>query len=270
MRDRRWLLRDLRSEEAEVRRRASAELRGEPGAGAEVADLLLDDPGAAVAGDVLDLLGELADPATGEVLRWFADGDDRFELVWRARHALDAIAGLVAPGRSDPGTRGARYVVEALTWRNPPQWAVPGPALDGWAVTVSPTFHPDLLLTLTATEVSVRRSHRSLHGPFRDAGSWNPSVSRIVMATGPEVIGRLHDRALTGFAEDVDRRPWRDGIALGGFRYERGEVRELPRRQLAGGPLLDLVATVRTLGLEAAPDESFRAALRDLGADLQE
>jgi hypothetical protein len=274
MRDRRWLLQDLRSDDEEVRRRASAELRRERDAGADVADLLLGDPGGAAAGDILDLLGELADPASGEVLAWFAEGDDRLELVRRARHALDVVAGLVAPGRSDPlarlRTHGAGHVVEAMTWRNPPHWAVPGPALDGWAVTVSPAFHPELLLTLTATEASVRCSRGSLHGPFGGADGWNPSVSRIVIATDPAVIERLHDRALAGFTDATEDSSWRDGLALAGFRHERGEVRELPRRQLAGGPLLDLLTTARTLGLAAAQDEADREALRMLGPYLHE
>jgi hypothetical protein len=274
MRDRRWLLWDLRSDDQDVRRRAAAELRHERDAGAEVAELLLEDPGGAVAGDILDLLGELADPAADEVLRWFADGDDRFELVWRARHALDASAGLVAPGRSDPvtrlgGTHGARYLVEAMTWRAPTHWSTPGPALDGWTVTMSPTFHPELLLTLTAAEASVRCSRRSLSGPFGGGDGWNPSVSRIVVATDPAVIGRLHDRAVTGFAEETGDRSWRDGLVLGGLRYEGGEARELPLRQLTGGPLLDLVATARTLALAAATDASDTDALRDLGAYLR-
>jgi len=266
------LISHLRSPNEDVRRRASAQLAKstDPAAHAKVADLLAD-PWASVTAAAVDILCDLAAPSTADALQQFADEDDRFDLVWRAHHALDAIEGRIPPGRPKAADMMRAYspefVVDALTWRHPDDWSVPGSDLDGWIIAVLPSFHPELLLVITDREVAIWFGQHSLWESIEEHGRWYPSAYRMVLTEDVSIVEEFTALATAGF-DGADDAFGADGLTLGGWRLETGDRHRLPRTWLSGGPLAELLTTMRTLGMEAARHELKFDPLQDLGTYL--
>jgi hypothetical protein len=262
----------LRSPNEDVRRRASAQLAksSDPNTGARVAELLSDSVGWAVAAAV-DILGDRADAETTDALERFADIDDRFDLVWRARHALQAIAGRVPPGRPDAAAMRRAYspefVIDAMTWRSAADWTLPGPDGDGFVIAVLPPFHAELLVVVSHGGVALWFQQSPLWAGIHEHGRWYPSAYRMVLTDDRTTVEQFGALVETGF-DGEDSAFGADGVTLGGHRVESGKRRPLPQRWLTEGPLAELLLAVRTLGMDVASHELEFDRLQDLGVYL--
>jgi hypothetical protein len=236
---------------------------------------LLGHPFGSVVKDALRLLSALAEPSCIPKLEEFIGRDDRFELVWLARNALAVAQGETerrpADGRTRQVAYGADLVAEGILWSfaragdrdRRTRVALPGvDGVDGLVLVAMPSFHPELLVTVTGDEVAVWFAHDSYWKAVVDDGMWPAGGSRLLVSSDPSIAAGLRELIAEGF-EAQEAGVVVDGLRIGGYRIDAGNRTVLPVRPMLG-PLVTGIDTVRTLGMRAATDESSYRSLADL------
>jgi hypothetical protein len=196
----------------------------------------------------LELLAARPDPSAIEALERFADVDNRFDLVWLARHALSVNRGDAPPGIPTASTRSRAYgpnvVYESLTWNGHRTSDHPPTRGDDFAVVVMPSFHVEMLVTIGPTDARVWIGHESIWRSI-NSGSGFPSGSRVsVLTTDSGELAELTRLSSDGF--DHPRGLGLDGVQFGRIRFGNTEQVETSWQNPR---LIEFLALVRSLGL---------------------
>jgi hypothetical protein len=218
-----------------------------------------------VTNQALELLAARPDPSAIEALERFSAGDNRFDLVWLARHALSVIRGDAPSGIPTDSTRSRAYgpnvVYESLTWDHRNTNDFPAARGDELVVIVMPSFHVEMLVTIGPTDARVWIGHESIWRSI-NSGSGFPSGSRVsVLTTDSGELAELTQLASDGF--DHPRGLGLDGVQFGRIRY--GNTEQVETASWQNPRLIEFLALVRSLGLARSQHFMEFEAFENLG-----
>jgi hypothetical protein len=225
---------------------------------------LLDHSYGYVVDQALDLLCLTESLAPVDRLERFVCEDRRFDLVWKARQAIEVAKGQRSPGQPGVGHRQATYssklIFELLTWEDPTRFEG-APVL-----VVMPSFQPEFLIYLGDSGLRIRTAHTQIWSSISGGGPFEEGGFEYQLPLGDEVLHGLREAIELAIADGPEPGISLDGISFGGFGVEEG----IPRFLGDGSKslLLSLLDDVRRLVMSAVDDyEGFRS-MRALGRYL--
>jgi hypothetical protein len=225
---------------------------------------LLDHSYGYVVDQALDLLCMNYSPGHVDRLERFVSEDRRFDLVWKAQHAIEVVRGQRNPGQPGVGDRQAAYssklILELLTWKNPACFE------DALVLVVMPSFQPEFLIAVGDSEIRIRTAHAQIWSSISGGGPFEEGGFEYQLSLEDEVLNGFREAIELAIADGSEPGTSLDGISFGGFGIEEG----IPRFLGDGSEslLLGFLEDVRGLVMSAVDDyEGFRS-MRALGRYL--
>jgi hypothetical protein len=225
---------------------------------------LLDDSYGYVVDQVLDLLCTVESSAQIDRLERFVNEDRRFDLVWKARRAIEVAKGLRNPVQPGVGDRQETYspklIFELLTWR---ENSFPE---DGLVLVVMPSFHPEFLIVLGESEIRIRTTHTQVWTSISKGEPFEEGHFEYLVPVSKAGLKGFREAIHHAYAVAPDTGISLDGIGFGGFVIEEGTPRSAGdgSRSL----LLALLSDVRGLVMSTVDGYEGFHSMRALGTYL--